>query len=147
MTFTQRQRFVLRAALRYAADYLHSLNDSMADYEGEEGIKVDGEKGRYVSDEEVESLAKQFGAGPEPRADGLRAFRGTFLVAIDPDDTTDEEPLAVTRDGLIEFLKDTLFPEIDLEANGNPVGFQSAELLFDTLEELPADEVSRLYGK
>ena len=79
---------------------------------------------------------------------GLRAFKGTFLVAIDQseaDEGEGETPLKL--DDLTSYLKDALVLDVDTEEHGNPVGFQSAELLFDTLEELSAETVRLLYGQ
>jgi hypothetical protein len=81
----------------------------------------------------------------------LRAFRGQFLIAIDVDDADELEdgsrPLPATRDDLIAYLTSALVPVLRDEYHGNPVGFCSAELDFDTLNELPETEVRALYGK
>jgi hypothetical protein len=84
---------------------------------------------------------------------GLRAFRGTFLVAIDENESPEleagdeTEPVPVTLVTLKEWLKKAIILDVNTEEEGDPHGFQSCELKFDSLYELPQSEVKRLYGK
>jgi hypothetical protein len=75
----------------------------------------------------------------------LRAFRSTFLVAIDDEELDRDNDQPVSLEELKDYLANALHPVLDDEAYGNPVGFASAELDFDSLVELPAEEVQRLY--
>ena len=172
MTLTARQKMLMRAALSYALSNIDDINDSFADDDGE-GVKVGDQKGDSFSEAEVEALQSLVDGENPPAtanatiltttADGVRAFRGSFLVAIveseadedfdeddgdgDGDDGDDGDPAPVTLDAVKDYLKDALNLDIDTEEYGNPVGFQSAELLWDTMTELPPDEVARLYNK
>ncbi len=88
----------------------------------------------------------------------LRAFRGTFLIAIDEveadfaDESAKGGPV-VSLEEVKNFLKDAAV--IDVNTDDNPVGWQSAELLYDGnpeasiegLVELTPAEVERLYGQ
>ena len=75
----------------------------------------------------------------------LRAFRATFLVAIDENelDTAPETP--ITLEQVKEYLTDALILSFNEEDYGNPCGVQSMEVGIDSLTELPADEVAKLY--
>jgi hypothetical protein len=80
----------------------------------------------------------------------LRAFRGSFLVAFDEADAVANEDRAegdppATREEILAYLKAALVLDIRLEDAGNPIGFQSAQLLFDSLRELPEDDLTKLY--
>ncbi len=90
----------------------------------------------------------------------LRAFRGTFLIAIDEaeSDFADESEKGgpvVSLEEVKNFLKDAALIDVDTEEHGNPVGWTSAELIFDAqkpfgiegLVELTPAEVERLYGQ
>jgi hypothetical protein len=68
----------------------------------------------------------------------LRVFRGTFLVTIDDEQTDRDSDQPVSLEELKDYLADALQPVLDTEEYGNPVGFASAELDFDSLRELPA---------
>jgi hypothetical protein len=152
MILTTRQRYVIRAALSYALSNADDNNNALAGEPKDDGtdtINVGGIDGSPLDDSEVRTLIDLFEPPSRSAPEGLRAFKGTFLVAIDESEVDDEddgeEP--VTLDGLTNFLKDALALDVDTEDHGNMVGFQSAELLFNTLEELPDDEVRRLYGR
>lgn len=169
MILTNRQKLLMRAALSYALSNIDDVNEAF-DNDGD-GIKVGDETGDTFAEAEVEALKSLVEADAALTAsptvltttpEGVRAFRGSFLVAIveseadeDIDDDEDEEegddesdgPAPVTLDALKDYLKDALTVDIDTEEYGNPVGFQSAELVWDTLTELPPDEVARLYSK
>lgn len=150
MTISERQKFVVRAALSYALSNLDTLNDALSvePDEGTSAIRVGGESGLPVAESELQSLIDSFEPTTRAAPTGLRAFKGTILVVIDPsgDDEGDGEP-SLTLDYLSNFLKEALLIDIDTEEHGNPVGFQSAELLCDTLEELSTDTVRLLYGR
>lgn len=149
MLLTARQRLVIRAALGYALSNADDLNEALAvepDDGGTDAIGVGGIDGPPLEESEVQAIIDLFEPTTSSAQAGLRAFKGTFVVAIDPSeaDEGDGEPPLTVGD-LTAFLKEALALDVDTEECGNPVRFQSAELLFDTLEELPADEVLRLY--
>ncbi len=148
MTLTARQKLIIRAALGYAQSNIDDINDAFAGERGEDGtdaISVGGIVGLPLEEGEVQAFIDLFESPTRTTTAGLRAFKGTFLVVIDPSEADeDEQPL--TLDVVSGYLKETLVLDIDTEEHGNPVGFQSAELLFDTLEELSPDTVWLLYG-
>jgi hypothetical protein len=147
MILTARQKLVIRAALSYALSNIDDLNDAFAvepGVGGSDAIRVGGIDGPPLEESKVQALIDLFEPTTRSAPTGLRAFKGRFVVAIDPSEA-DEGEQPVTVDDLTTFLKDALVFDVDTEECGNPVGFQSAELLHDTLEELPADEVRRLY--
>lgn len=80
---------------------------------------------------------------------GLRAFKTTFLVAIDEDEALANEQRdsenPVTIEELRTYLSDALRLSFNDEDFGNEVGVQSLQVLIENLEELPAAEVKRLY--
>jgi hypothetical protein len=81
----------------------------------------------------------------------LRAFRGTFLVAID-DEEMDEgraetAPIKPTLSELKSYLHCAAKIDWDNENYGNPVGVTSMELGIEALQELTEAEVKELYGK
>lgn len=82
----------------------------------------------------------------------LRAFKVTMFVAIDADERDEcqvndgeltPEPNA---NNVKKFLQDALILDVD-EEFGNPIGFQSAEIIYDTLAEMSPEEVKANYGK
>lgn len=75
----------------------------------------------------------------------LRAFRTTFICAIDRDEIDDDEVAEPTLDEVKSYLEDALVVDFDTENNGNPVGLQSVEVHIEQLTELPPDEVKKLY--
>ena len=82
----------------------------------------------------------------------LRAFKATFLVAIDESEARDNEQRdeaegPVTVEELKDYLRDALVLSWDDEANGNPCGVQSMEVQIEELAELPSAEVHQLYSK
>ena len=82
----------------------------------------------------------------------LRAFKATFLVAIDENEAKDNEQRdeaegLVTVEELKNYLRDALVLSWDDEANGNPCGVQSMEVQIEELAELPPAEVHQLYNK
>jgi hypothetical protein len=82
----------------------------------------------------------------------LRAFRLSLLVAIDVDEAIEnedrtEEDGPVTVEEVKGYLEDAIRLDIDTEEYGNPVGFQSAEIEWGSMKELPEAEVKRLYKK
>lgn len=81
-----------------------------------------------------------FGPTSGPPASRLRTFTGAFCVSIDPDEADEDRPQA-TLDELIDFLKEAAVLDVDTEDNGNTLGVQGVELLLNTLEELPTDDV------
>jgi hypothetical protein len=148
MILTARQKLVIRAALSYALSNADDLNDAFAVEPGDGGtdaISVGGIDGPPLKESEVQALIDLFKPTTRPAPTGLRVFTGTFLVAIDPSEADEDGEAPFSLDDLTAYLKDALVLDVDTEECGNPVGFQSAELLFDTLEQLPADEVRRLY--
>ncbi|HMP57728.1 MAG TPA: hypothetical protein PKD86_00120 [Gemmatales bacterium] len=148
MTISERQKFVVRAALIYALSNLDDINDAFADDpdDGTCAIRVGGEIGSLIEEGEVQSLIDHFEPTTHAAPTGLHAFKGTIIVAIDPSEAdVGEQP--VTLDDVSDFFKAALVLNIDNEEHGNPVGFQSAEFLCDTLEELPQDTVRLLYGR
>lgn len=149
MRLNERQKFIVGAALSYALSNTDDLNDTLAgepDDDGTDAISVSGISGSPLKEGEVQALIDLFEPTPHEAPTGLRAFKGTFLVAIDQSEA-DEGEQHVALGDLSGYLKQALVLDVDTEEHGNPVGFQSAELLIDTLEELPTDEVERLYGK
>ena len=148
MTISERQKFVVRAALSYALSNLDDINDAFADEpdNGTSAVTDSGEIAPPVADAEVQSLIGLFEPTPLTTTTGLRAFKGTIIVAIDPREA-DEDKRPITLEDVTGFLKRALVIDIDTEEHGNPVGFQSAELHFDTLEVLPQDTVRLLYGR
>ena len=95
----------------------------------------------------------------------LRAFKATFLVAIDVDeidpedleddfdpdtDTDDPDHVPVPPEPTIEdvrsYLQDALILDYDQDEYGNPVGVLSVEVDIDSLEELDPSEVEALYS-
>jgi hypothetical protein len=148
MILTTRQRYVIRAALSYALSNTDDINDALAGEPSDDGtdtINVGGIDGSPLEDSEVRTLIDLFEPPSRSAPEGLRAFKGTFLVAIDQNEADEEQP--VSLDDLSAYLKEALILDIDTEDHGNPVGFLSAELHFDMLEELPDDELRRLYGR
>lgn len=161
LRLTERQKLVMRAALSYAFSNLDDVNEAMDNGDG--GITAGTLSGPEITEAEVNAMLAVFDKTPPASDDGepltLRAFRGNFLVAIDDseaddyDDVFDEveddedEPSPATLDAVKEYLKDAAAVDMDMEEYGNPVGFQSLELQFESLEELPPDEVRRLYKK
>jgi hypothetical protein len=87
----------------------------------------------------------------------LRAFRTTFLFAIDEAEAVEElvesEGLAIenppptTLEEVKKYLDDALRLDVDTEGCGNPLGFQSAEVLIEELVELSPSAVHDLYEK
>ena len=82
----------------------------------------------------------------------LRAFKTTFLVAIDESEAKDSEQRdeaegPVTVEELKDYLRDALVLSWDDESNGNPCGVQSMEVQIEELAELPPAEVHQLYNK
>lgn len=83
----------------------------------------------------------------------LRAFRTTFLIAIDEQDAADLEQRdpdkPVTLEEVKEYLRNYLNLDMNTEDVGGSeeIGFQSVEVNIEALREIPADEVSRLYSK
>ena len=82
----------------------------------------------------------------------LRAFKATFLVAIDESEAKDNEQRdeaagPVTVEELKDYLRDALVLSWDDEDNGNPCGVQSMEVQIEELAELPPAEVQQLYNK
>ena len=80
----------------------------------------------------------------------LRAFKTTFLIAIDQDESSewddedDQSPMSL--DEFKEWLNDALRVDVDTDGCGNP-GFQSCDVDIDGLKELSPDQVKKLYGK
>lgn len=82
----------------------------------------------------------------------MRAFRTTFLVAIDEETVSDEDRAAgfmsVDLDEVADYLADGgLQLSWNDEDCGNPCGVVSMEIDLDGLVELPAAEVKKLYGE
>ena len=82
----------------------------------------------------------------------LRAFKATFLVAIDESEARDNEQRdeaegPVTVEELKDYLRDALVLSWDDEANGNPCGVQSMEVQIEELAELPSAAVHQLYNR
>jgi hypothetical protein len=82
----------------------------------------------------------------------LRAFRTTFLIAIDEADAVanwqrEEDAKPVTLDELKEYLNDALIVDVNTDEYGDPLGFQSAEIYIEKLKELTSAEVKKLYKK
>lgn len=80
----------------------------------------------------------------------LRAFRATYLVAIDDEEAIqeeqrDEDAGPVTLEELKNYLKKSVYPVLDTENNGNECGVQSVEMIHEQLEELSADEIKGMY--
>lgn len=73
----------------------------------------------------------------------LRVFRGTFLVAIDEA----ELECPATLEDVRQYLNEAASIDWNAEQFGDPVGMQSMELDFESLQELPAGEVKELYHK
>jgi len=142
MILTNRQKFVVRAALAYALSNADDLNDALLVEPSHNGasIRVGGTLGPPLIESEVQALINLFDPPSHTPTAGMRTFTGTFLVSTDPDDAdVDERHFAL--DGLIDFLKDAVALDVDMEGTGNPLGVQGVELLLETLEELPADDV------
>lgn len=81
----------------------------------------------------------------------LRAFKTTFLVAIDDEsieiDDRAEELGPVSLEELKEYLNSALRVDWDNESEGDPCGVQSMEVLIEGLTELSPDEVAKLYTR
>jgi len=77
----------------------------------------------------------------------LRAFRGTFLVAIDNDELDEPKKRLPSLKAVKKWLNEAMILDVDLEGAGNSLGFQSCELVTDSLEELSPDEVNKLYRR
>lgn len=81
----------------------------------------------------------------------MRAFRTTFLCAIDENEAVDndqrETGVPVTLEEVKRYLSDALRLSFDDEQCGNPIGLQSLEVHIEQLEELPQNEVEKLYEK
>ena len=80
----------------------------------------------------------------------LRAFKTTFLVAIDQEDAAenrDKQARPVTLEELKTYLGVALRLDFDTEDNGNDCGVQSIEVNIEGLTELSPQEVQSLYGK
>lgn len=80
------------------------------------------------------------------------AFKITMLVYVDTAERDEEDengdPLPEpTLDEIREYLEEALTLDVDTEEYQNPVGFQSAEIDFDSMAEMTAAERKRLYGK
>lgn len=149
MTISKRQKFILRAALSYAMSNLDDFNEAFAvepDDGGTDTIRVGDIDGPPVAESDVQSLMDTFEPTTCAAPTGLRAFKGTILVAIDPSEAHEDEQ-SVTLDDVSGYLKEALVLDVDTEECGNPVGIQSAEFLCDTLEELSQDTVRLLYGR
>lgn len=79
----------------------------------------------------------------------LRAFKTTFLVAIDEEEAgEDHEEHAgpVTLEELKAYLGGALRLDWDVEDNGNACGVQSVEVDIEGLTELSPAEIQSLYG-
>lgn len=90
------------------------------------------------------------GAKPNPR---LRGFKATFFVLIDEDqlefdDDDDEKKIIEIQTGEIQqFLEEAVKLDVDMEECGNPVGWDSIELHYDTLTEMTPKEMVDYYGR
>jgi len=81
----------------------------------------------------------------------LRAFKATFLVAIDEDEAVANEQRGklagqVTVEELKEYLNEALQVDWDNESEGDPCGIQSVEVNIEGLTELTPAEVKTTYG-
>ena len=82
----------------------------------------------------------------------IRAFKATFLVAIDDQEALDNEDRLpddgpVTLHELQDYLNDALRVDWNNEENGNACGVQSVEVDINTLQELTPNEVHELYHR
>jgi len=75
----------------------------------------------------------------------LRAFRTTFLVAIEETELEDRDT-PVTLDELKKYLNDALIVSFNDEEHGNPVGLSSMEVFIEQLTEISPQERKALYG-
>ncbi len=73
-----------------------------------------------------------------------------MFVAVDDDerDESFEQFLhrPATFDEIKSYLSDALMVDIDTEEYGNPVGFQSAEIVYETMVEMTPEEIAANYG-
>lgn len=74
----------------------------------------------------------------------LRAFTAVVRVAVESDS---EDEVAVSVDGLREYLAEAVVPVLRDEDCGNPYGVSSVELVWESLLELSGDAVDILYGR
>lgn len=81
----------------------------------------------------------------------LRAFKATFLVAIDEEEARDDErretDAPVTRDEVKAYLDNALIVGFNNEDHCDVVGIQSVEVVLDDLQELTPSELKRRYKK
>lgn len=139
---SSRQRRLLGAALSYARANADDLGEAL----GEE----------FAADE-FETLSAWLTGAPMAPREGLRAFVGAFLVAVDASERTDDdeedgdgadgvlEPTTLSE--VVDYLADALRVDLDTEEQGNPIGVSSVELILETLTELPAEQVDQLYRR
>lgn len=72
----------------------------------------------------------------------IRAFRTTFLCAIDEEELDGTPSLEEVK----EYLADVLRLQLDDEYGTKPVGLSSVEVNIEGLEELSSEDVKKLYG-
>jgi hypothetical protein len=77
----------------------------------------------------------------------MRAFKTTFLVAIDENERSEEMTDPVTLEDMKKHLSDVLIVNWNVEDYPDLCGIQSVEVDIDGLKELFPDEVRKLYGK
>lgn len=77
----------------------------------------------------------------------IRAFKTSFLVAIDESERREEMTGRVTLTDLKDYLSKVLMVDWDSEGYGDTCGVQSVEVDIDGLKELSPGEVKSLYGK
>lgn len=80
----------------------------------------------------------------------LRAFRTTFLVAIDDQEADEKDdncvPVPVTLEEFKQWIDKALRIDVDTEEHGNEIGFQSAEVDIENFVELEQTDVVKLYA-
>lgn len=81
----------------------------------------------------------------------LRAFRGTFLIAIDEDNVSDEVKGHIYGTGpttvevVKDFCQETITIDCSTDSSEDYVGFVSAQIDFESLTELEPEEIIKIY--
>lgn len=98
MILTARQKLVIRAALGYALSNADDINDAFAGEPDDDtdAIKVGDIDGPPIEESEVQAIIGLFEPTTLTTPTGLRVFKGTIIVAIDPSEAdVDEQPFTL----------------------------------------------------